>query len=50
MTIDFEKKQMSLMYNDQDIGVAFTDIPDEIVPAISSSGPIELRCTKYELS
>ena len=49
IVIDFEQKEMSLIYNDGDIATVFENIPNEIVPAICLYAPIELKCSKYEL-
>ena len=48
LTVDFEKNEIELMYNDKNMGVVFSDIPKNIVPTISTYTAIELMCTKYE--
>lgn len=47
--VDLEERTMSFMYNDQDMGIIFTNLPDKVVPAIGiHSSSFELKCTKYQ--
>ena len=50
LVINFEKKQMSVMYNDKETKsvVVFDNIPDQVVPAICTRNRLQLMCTKYE--
>ena len=48
LIIDFEKKEITLVYNDKDMGIIYRDIPEKIHAAISVYFPVEILCTKYE--
>ena len=49
LIVDFERKVIKFMYNDQDLGVIFENIPQKLVPTIVTYPAIELLCTKYQL-
>ena len=46
--VDFEKKEMSLMYNGENIDIVYKNLPEKIVPTVALCEPMELICTKYE--
>lgn len=47
LLVDFEEKTIGLMYNDKDMGIIYTDIPDKIVPTLCACSNIELKCNAY---
>ena len=49
LIIDFENRIMSLMFNDEYIGIVHGNIPNEVVPTINIFARMELKCTKYEV-
>ena len=48
MIVDFETREIKLVYNDKDLNIIFTEIPDKLHPAVSIYDSVELRCTKYD--
>ena len=46
MLIDFDKKDITLFYNDEEVEVVFTDIPDQICLAISLYD-CAIKCVSY---
>ena len=48
--IDFETKEMTLTYNDRNIGNIHEKIVDEVQLAICIYDSLELQCTKYQFN
>lgn len=48
MIIDFDTREISLMYNDTDLFMMYSNIPSRLMPAICVHNSIELVCTKYQ--
>lgn len=47
MNVDFETKDITFIYNAENAGVIYSNIPDKIHPALNIMVPMEFKCTKY---
>lgn len=37
LVLDMDKRTLQYLHNDEDLGIAFTDLPDQLVPVVSLS-------------